>query len=295
MKTPKRKTIELGMDKLEELLRRAETAMNEEDYATVKALVESYAYITDLLEDKRTTIERLRKLLFGSPTEKTRDVIGTKPADGASPAATAEGAESTKPVDLPTEPAAPPPGHGRNGADAYQGGEKLRVPHASLRPGDRCPECKRGKVYELAQPGVLVRLVGAAPLQAKVYELQKLRCHLCGKVFTAEAPKGVGSKKYDATAASMIALLKYGSGLPFNRLEGLQGNLDIPLPASTQWDIVHATARQIEPACEELIRQAAQGDILYNDDTTIKILELMAQNAKQKAWLRIPPARRVTH
>ena len=48
MKTPKRKTIELDMDKLEELLRRAETAMNEEDYATVKALVESYAYLTDL-------------------------------------------------------------------------------------------------------------------------------------------------------------------------------------------------------------------------------------------------------
>ena len=102
-------------------------------------------------------------------------------------------------------------------------------------------------------------------MQAKVYELQRLRCHLCGKIFTAQAPAGMGSAKYDATSASMIALLKYGSGLPFNRLQRLQGNLGLPLPASTQWDIVHAAASLIAPAYEELIRQAAQGEVIYND------------------------------
>ena len=61
---------------------------------------------------------------------------------------------------------------------------------------------------------------GQAPVAAKVYQLQKLRCHLCGKVFTAQAPGGVGTAKYDATAGSMIALLKYGSGMPFNRMQG---------------------------------------------------------------------------
>jgi hypothetical protein len=125
--------------------------------------------------------------------------------------------------------------------------------------------------------------VGQAPVEATVFELQKLRCHLCGEVFTATAPEGVGSQKYDATAASMIALLKYGSGLPFNRLEGLQGNLGIPLPASTQWDIVNDSAKMIEPIYDELIRQAAQGEIVYNDDTTMKILELMGKRAKAKA------------
>ena len=59
----------------------------------------------------------------------------------------------------------------------------------------------------------------------------------------------------------MIGLLKYGSGMPFNRAEGLQADLGIPLPASTQWDIVHAKAEKIEPAFEELIRQAAQGEV----------------------------------
>ena len=120
-------------------------------------------------------------------------------------------------------------------------------------------------------------------MEAKVYKLQKLRCNLCGKVFTAQTPEGVGADKYDATVASMIGLLKYGSGLPFNRLQGLQEHLGIPLPASTQWDIIHATAKAIKPAHEELTRQAAQGEVLHNDDTTIKIIELMRQCAKQDA------------
>ena len=81
----------------------------------------------------------------------------------------------------------------------------------------------------------------------------------------------------------MIGLLKYGSGLPFNRLEGLQGHLQMPLPASTQWDIVHAVADSLAPAYAELLRQAAQGEVLHNDDTTVKILELMGPRAQAEA------------
>jgi hypothetical protein len=127
---------------------------------------------------------------------------------------------------------------------------------------------------------MLVRIVGQAPLQSRVYELQRLRCHLCGKLFTAQPPAEASAQKYDATAAAMIALLKYGSGLPFNRLEGLQRNLRIPLPASTQWDVVHAFAPFAAPAFEELLCQAAQGQVLHNDDTTVKILELMAERGR---------------
>ena len=177
-------------------------------------------------------------------------------------------------------------GHGRNGADAYAGAEKIAVPHESLQPGDPCPKCEKGTVYETGRPGVLVRLVGQAPIQAKIYELQKLRCNLCGVVFTAQPPAGVGAEKYDATAGSMIAVLKYGSGMPFNREEKLQASLGIPLPASTQWEIVRAKAEKIEPAFEELIRQAAQGEVVHNDDTTVKILELMGERARKASRRR---------
>lgn len=107
-----------------------------------------------------------------------------------------------------------------------------------------------------------------------MYEVQKLRCNLCGEIFTARTPPGVGTRKYGAKSASMIALLKYGTGLPFNRLERLEGSLGIPLPAATQWEIVEHSADEIEPAHDEMIRQAAQGDIFHNDDTGAKVLAL---------------------
>ena len=289
MKTPDPKIVELSLDRLDELLQRVEAGLPKDDYETIKALAEAYAYLTELLKDKRTTIERLRKLLFGSPTEKTRDVIPPAAEAAAGTEARPDRAEGVDP-----EPALTPKrkGHGRNGADAYRGAEKIEVPHESLHAGDACPDCTKGTVYDMAQPGVVIRIKGHAPVQAKVYKLQRLRCHLCGKVFTAQAPEGMGSAKYDATSASMIALLKYGSGLPFNRLQRLQGNLGLPLPASTQWDIVNTAARRIEPVYQELIRQAAQGEILYNDDTTMKILALMGKRAKSDAPTEDAPQRK---
>jgi hypothetical protein len=81
----------------------------------------------------------------------------------------------------------------------------------------------------------------------------------------------------------MIALLKYGYGMPFHRQEMLQGNLGIPLPDATQWDIVDAQAERAEPVWRELVRQAAQGEVVHNDDTGVKILELMAERSRQVA------------
>jgi transposase len=281
------KLVEVDSTRLEEVLRRVEQSLDEKDSALVRAVFESYAYVADLVEDKNTSIRRLRQLFFGARTEKTDAVVGQKtekpdaasPRDAVADAGFAAGEENSTDE---SDAAAAPKGHGRNGAEAYRGAARIDVPHPSLTAGDACPACGQGTVYEKA-PGVLVRITGQPPLAAKIYELQKLRCHLCGQVFTAAAPEEAGDQKYDATAGSMIGLLKYGSGLPFNRLDGLQGDLDVPLPASTQWDIVHAVAASLAPAFAELIQQAAHGDVLHNDDTTVKILELMGQRGRQEA------------
>ena len=89
--------------------------------------------------------------------------------------------------------------------------------------------------------------MGQAPLEATVFELERLRCNACGQVFTAEEPAGVGTEKYDDTAAAMIAQLKYGTGVPFNRMERLEDQLGIPLPAATQWELMEAAAKLIKP------------------------------------------------
>jgi transposase len=271
--------VEVTPGRLEEVLERASGALDDEDVELLRQLFASYAGFFELVWDKNTTIARLRKLMFGAATETSQNVLGDAQAgdhpdlcDGET--SDEDGAEAGSPK--------PAPGHGRHAADDYPGAEQVDVGHPELSAGDACPDCGQGTLYE-KPPGVLVRFVGQAPLHARVYRREKLRCHLCGKLFTAPLPAGVGEDKYDHTVASMIGLLKYGSGLPFNRTGRLQGSCGIPLAASTQWDIVHAAAPLITPAYEELIRQAAQGQVVHNDDTTVRILELMGERARNRA------------
>jgi hypothetical protein len=238
--------------------------------------METLIYLTQELEKNRVSVQRLKQLLFGATTEKTQKVMekildeADKQNDSGDDAGQSNDTEARQKAK----------GHGRNGAEAYTGADKVCVPHESLKPGDACPNCQKGTVYESVEPGHLVRIRGQAPLGATVYELQKLRCNLCGEIFTAQTPSGVGPDKYDAESASMIALLKYGSGLPFNRLGRLQGGLGIPLPAATQWEIVRDSAGVVEPVFKEMIRQAAQGRLFYNDDTTARILSLIGQSGE---------------
>ena len=273
MNKPPLPHLDVSRDELQRMLEHARVGgLPDVEYEQLKAAVDTLVYLTQLVEDKSTTIARLRELLFGITTEKTAKVLQQVAAKVA-----AVNNSSAK-EDKSSHKAAPAAGHGRNGADTYNGARKIKVEHDRYHSGNRCPGCEKGKLYALGTPGFLVRVVGQAPLAATVYELEKLRCNLCGEVFTAEPPAGVGTDKYDATAASMIALLKYGSGLPFHRLEGLQRNMEIPLPASTQWEIVEETAEWIDPVYQELIRQAAQGEVLHNDDTTMKVLAMMKEN-----------------
>lgn len=264
--------IALHMDDLERVVERARhTPLSDDEYATLKAAIDTLGYVAHLVEEKGTTLAGLRQLLFGARTEKTREVLKRAGVDET----TAKTPGGDDPDGPPTGRARATRGHGRHGVEAYDGARHVDIPHAHLKHGDRCPECATGKVYVQREPGVLVRLLGQAPIAATVYALEKLRCHLCGELFTADPPAGVGAEKYDATTGAMVALLKYGSGVPFYRLEQLQANMQIPLPASTQWEIVADTATRIQPALAELTRQAAQGELLHNDDTRMTVLDLV--------------------
>ena len=288
MKKPAAEIIELEPAQFEELIERAERhAFEQQDYETIRRVFQAYLYLLELVDNKSTTIGRLRKLLFGATTEKTADVVGREtptPADNAPPPSASPSTSTAAPQSGDEKQRPKKPGHGRNGADRYAGAARVKIRHASLRPGDPCPECGRGTAYEMARPGVLVRFIGQPPLTATIYELEKLRCNLCGGIFTAQPPAQTGAEKYDASAVSIIAMLRYGLGFPFNRLDRMQEDLEIPLPASTQWEIVAAAYESLTPVYEELIRQAAQGELLHHDDTNVKILELMGEGAKQKAF-----------
>ena len=270
--------IEVNLEELAGVLERAKGALSAEDHAKLTRAMAALASTTQIvaeliaqLQGKKTSLERLRRMLFGSPTEKTDEVLGETRAGAGTQdgpvSASAEGAAARKKV----------PGHGRAAASAYSGAEHIHVPHAELSRGDACPGCPHGKVYPLEPPAVLVRITGMAPLGARVYACDRLRCNLCGEVYTAAAPPGVGNEKYDASATAMVGMLRYGTGLPFNRIEQLQKAMRVPLPAATQWDLVRSALPQLLPAHEQMIDQAAQGAVVHNDDTCMKLLELTAE------------------
>jgi transposase len=241
---------DLSPEKVEDLFQRFDSnTLTEEDRGTVRTMMEGFVLLQNALKEKTGTITKLLKMIFGAATEKAHTVL-----------------------DIPKvkEEKGKPKGHGRKSAGAYTGARKITIP-SPLKTGDRCPQCEKGKVYP-TEAGMTVRITGNAPLDATVWEMEKLRCNLCGEVFSPDLPKEAGDKKYDESAGAMISLLKYGSGLPMNRLDELQESLGVPLPASTQWEIIEKTADRIYPAYQELIRHAAQGSLLHNDDTTMKIL-----------------------
>jgi hypothetical protein len=294
-KRPQSERRDVSRDALQAVLARAAGVLDTQDHALLVAAIDTLAFLTQELEAKGASLKRLRRLIFGASTEKTRNVLGERPAAPASPAApvapggaaldsVAPGAADGTATGEPPTPKPKRPGHGRNGAASYTGAEKIVVPHESLHPGDPCPYAGcDGKVYRQAEPAVVVRVRGMAPLQATVWEKDRFRCNLCGLVFTASSPPGVGEEKYEETATAMVALLKYGAGMPFYRLDRLQKSLGIPLPAATQWELVAQGAELVEPAFDELVRQGAQGQVLHNDDTTMKVLEVDDEWRQQAA------------
>ena len=258
MKTPPRPRMDVNLEELDQIIDSGMRApLSESDGEKLKAVLHILA-------------ERAKPRW--RTTEKTHVVLPQVPS--SEPAA-----------EKPSEGESQPAGHGRNGAARFTGARTVMVLHQTLHPGDACPECGVGKVYRQKQPKTLVRIVGRPPLEATRYEMERLRCNGCGEVFTAEEPAEAGAEKYDETAVAMIAQLRYGSGVPFHRLERLEGNLGIPLPAATQWGVVEKAALGIRPAIDEFIRQAALGEVMHNDDTGMRILRLAREPADSRTGI----------
>ena len=275
---------------LDELLAKAKPTFSTEQYLLLERVFGTFVYVMLSLQNAKSSIKRFQRMLFGHRTEHKRNVLeraaqanqsGQSDALDADPVSALPGVMPL-PVPVPL-PRPPQPGHGRNAAQAYSGAPIVQCDHPDLESGDRCPQCDKGRVYD-SPPRSIVKVVGQAPLGATVYKLQRLRCRLCDTVFTAPLPAAVASlPKYDSSCSSMIALLRYGNGMPHFRLEGLQASLYVPLPDATQWDIVSKAVPAPRAVFQALIVQAAQAPLLHSDDTPMKVLSLMAQRAKAEA------------
>lgn len=227
----------------------------------LERILELVSWLLALLEMKNLSIARLRQLCFGSTTESARNVCAKAPK--------APKLDKAK-------------GHGRNSHRSYTAARRVRVTHSTLRPGQQCPECAQGKVRRQRQPAVAIHVTAQPPVGALIHEMEQLRCDTCGKVFTAKPPPEAGTQKYDESVGVMVGLMRYGSGMPFHRLERLQQSLGVPLPASVQWEQVQRVSESLEPVLEHLSKEAAQAPVLFSDDTGMRVGALRKEIQSEK-------------
>jgi transposase len=283
-KIPDPEIIDVDVAAVNDALERMRPGSSPGDHALVASIVQSHILLLRLFREGRSAFARLKRLFGWTSSEKTDDVC--PPTNGATPAddnkqpdgavdGASDGASDGDEHDVVDSAAAK--GHGRIAASAYPNARHVDVPHEKLHAGAVCPCCARGNLFEMREPSTIVRIFGQAPLAAVQWDCQRLRCSGCGDVFTAKAPDEAQGPKYDDTAASMMALMRYGTGMPLNRLAHLQKNMQTPVPASTQWEVVRDRAEDLQPVHDELVRRAAAGRVVHNDDTHARILALMGE------------------
>jgi hypothetical protein len=254
---------------LEQLLADLRPLLPSATYQLIEGLLQTLQWILAAFEQKTLSIARLKRMLFGHSTETTAKLFAPKPGSdpGSDPASA--GAQAKR------------KGHGRYGAKDYPGAKRVKVPHPTLKVGQLCPQCLRAKLYLLKTPARLIRIVAQPLFEATLHELERLRCALCGAVFTAPAPPQAGTSKYDPSVGTMLALMRYGAGQPMYRMDKWQTHFGVPLPASTQWELIQAASATPALVYDALISVAAQGRLLHHDDTTMRVQSLRQQLTQQ--------------
>jgi hypothetical protein len=254
-------TLVLAESERQAFLETVRAQVSPEHFERIRAMTEAFPELMALLDQRGMSVARLRRVAFGAPTEKTATVCPTTQA-------------TSPPL---KGPRCRRPGHGRRAARSYTGARRVPVSHPTLKAGQPCPACAKGQLHRQPKAAPVIRIEAQPPVTATVFEKEVLRCNLCGKTFTAPTPAEAGTQNYDPSVGVMVGLLRYGSGMPFYRLERWQGSLGVPLAASTQWELVEEVARVAQPAGEHLSFLAAQSPTVFNDDTTMRVGELRRQ------------------
>jgi transposase len=263
-KTRAPEVVELSAAQLEELLAKLAKLLPAELYQLVEKLLRTLQWVMGVLQAKEMSLGRLRRMIFGAKTETSRNLLAA--VGGGTVASDSKPKPKAK-------------GHGRHAALDYPGAKRQPVPHPKLHVGELCPKCLKGKLYLLKTPARIVRVVAQPLFRATVFELERLRCALCGALFTAPAPPEAGPGKYDPSCGVMLNLQRFGVGQPMYRTDKWQRYFGVPLPASTQWELMAGASQTPALVYEALIRFAAQAELLHNDDTPMRVQSLRREIA----------------
>ena len=285
--------VKQSLDEVKSLRERLGTGRwQEEDWGILARVLGSYERLLSTLFEAQMTLKRLQTLLFGKRRQRRNRLASeTSAGGGEAGGCDAESGANAQPgagVGASGDAVKPPrsgghrPGYGRLGTETYEGAKRVECRHEELAVGQRCPVCGQGRLYGVP-PGAEIRIDGNALLSAIRYEVEKLRCSACGQVFTAPLPEAAGEEKYSPRARAVLAVGRYYLGLPLYRMESYQAMLGVPVPDATQWDQIERVADSGYVVFAHLECLAAQGELIYQDDTPVRILSLIAENHQAQA------------
>ena len=214
--------VSLSAAQLEELLLELRPLLPGPTYQLVQSLLRTLQWLMAAIEEKKLSIARLQRMIFGNQTEKTDRLL----ASGSS--------------SIDTSPSGLKPkrqGHGRKGAKDYPGAKRIPVPHPTHQPGGLCPECLKGKLYLLKVPARIIRLVAQPIVSATIFELERLRCALCGPFSPRRRPRGWRSQTRSEPGDHVVhsPLRRRFAHVSNGKWQTAFG---VPLPASTQWQLI---------------------------------------------------------
>lgn len=276
--------VELSENSLETIkLRISSNALLEEDQKIVLQVMNTYFWIQHQLQSAKLTIHRLKKM-FGFSSEKRGSAKESSSSGGSETPdpELAEGltgtddTENKQPKKKPVwDPAA---NHGRIGAAAYTGCEQVLLSNPLLAADSCCPDCAASNtVARLSpdnKPQFIIRLVGGPLMTGTRFELPVARCNLCQARFYTPVPEDIkNAPKYDISCASTLAIGRYFMGLPMYRTEQNQAMHGIPLPDSTQYDLIEDLSTKVSCVYAALTTKAANGHLAVYDDTPGRIVE----------------------
>ena len=288
MKTPG--CLDFTPEEIDGLINRLNNkCLQEGDYSLLTDILRAMIWLSFSLQEKELSIKRLRKI-FGIKTESAKKLLemaqGQLPQQEGSNQETSEEGDSEEETKEANPPAGKedspkkknkPKNHGHRPSTDYSQATVNDIAHQTLKKGDTCPECLKGRLFQL-KPGTVVRIVGHPWLQVEIHRPERLRCSLCGKIFKAVLPTELaGNSRADSSAKAVVTLLKYRGGVPFYRQEQMQEILGTPISASEIWEMTEDVADDAQPIYAALCKMASDAELLHNDDTAAKILSRMQE------------------
>jgi transposase len=284
--------LDFTPEQIEALIERLDKqALEKEDYPVLVNLIKAIVWMNFSLQEKQLSIKRLRSI-FGIKTESAKNLAKfmeqvQAAEDKTSTDTSNESVTSDQKGELAessdTSTKKEPKGkHGHRPASDYTQAKIIDIAHASLKKGSPCPSCEKGKLFNLS-PGTVLRIVGQPWLQVEIYRSERLRCAICGKVFTANLPPEVATEsRADSSAKALVSLLKYRGGVPFYRQGQIQEILGTPISPSEIWEMTEDVADAVQPVYAVICEHASGAELVQNDDTKARILSVMKDRKERK-------------